>query len=71
MQWMKCTTCGNVVMQNPIGVCLGCQSGFDKEMDDDQHDKLKNLMVNHDYWDREDHDQFTLGLKNEKKRKKN
>lgn len=45
INYMMCTTCKQVVSQNPTGICLGCQSGFSYKTSKDSFlYHLKNLQ---------------------------
>ncbi len=35
--WMKCTTCKSIVVLNATGICLGCQTGFTKPLDEERY----------------------------------
>ena len=36
-QWMKCTTCQEIVLLNATGICLGCQEGFNPHNKEDKY----------------------------------
>lgn len=40
---MACTTCKETVIANPTGICLACQRGFSKDMQEDHY--LNNCRV--------------------------